>query len=122
MFGFNLMSRTQPPHEGTVLEFAVSNWISRWFRGRHWGAVTLPFFGVAFILYWMLPEETDASPHIRVHEWVHIEQWNRPGAFYVQYFTALWEARGYTNNALEVEARKADYHAIKNGLPDWAKD
>lgn len=61
-------------------------------------------------------------PHKRVHEWVHINQAERPGAFYWQYFRAMWAGKGYGTNALEIEAYIVETLARKVGVPDWAKD
>ncbi len=119
MFGFKMFVGTQPQHKGIVLEFAVCNAISSWFRAKGWGAVTLPFFGIAFILYWLAPGE-EVNSLIRVHEWVHIEQAERPGAFYVQYFRAMYSGKGYRTNALEEEAYAREAQAARDGLPDWA--
>jgi hypothetical protein len=119
MFGFDRLRMKQPPGlRHTVFEIKVDNWIGRWWRSRGWGAVTLPFIQVGFILYWMLPNEK-VSPFTRLHEFVHVEQWERPGPFYVQYVKALLKDGAYKENDFEEEAFKRVVEAVKHGLPEW---
>lgn len=122
VFGFSILNARQPEHRGNVVEVLVNNRLGRWIRtkfGR--AAITLPFFfGVCFVLYWMLPEEKLPSPYARVHEWVHVEQWQRPGPFYVQYLGALMKDGSYSGNDLEEEARAVVDRCRVDGLPGWA--
>jgi hypothetical protein len=103
MMGIDLVRLPQPAHKGLVFEFVVRNWFGRWMWSRGWGGFTLPLLGFAFIFYWQ-PEAGPPNECIRFHEWIHIEQWNRPGPFWVQYADALKNGRGYKGNVLEKEA------------------
>lgn len=85
-----------------LVERNVHGRFARWMRSRHWAGVCLVMPFVTVILYWLEPE-----PWVRVHERHHAWQAVRHGwlGFWARY---LWGMRkGYRNNELEVEARKA---------------
>ena len=117
-----LLGLKQPITQRKVLEFAVTGFVSEWFRKRNWAAVTIPFWRIAIILYWLAPGEAP-DPYMRVHEFQHVYQCEGKS-----WLRCAWEyfkesrKSGYSNNKFELEAYQTEENAFQMGLPAWAKE
>jgi len=118
MLGLERLHLRQPQTKRPVFEIAVTNFFGRWMERKGWGGFTLALGLFHIIFYWMPTAEV--HPLMRVHEFAHVEQAERPGPFWIQYLQA--HRAGYKVNPFEVEARAAEQKAHDEGLPDWARD
>jgi len=109
----------QPPTRKRVIELAVGGPVGRWFARRGWSAFVLPLPFACVIFYWNTPAP---DPFTRVHEFVHVEQDEAHGLFFVFWvkYLAQHVARGYRGNRYEAAARAVERDARENGLPEWA--
>lgn len=89
----------------------ATGFIKWWLGIVKFAAITLPPFGI-YVLFERINDE-----RLIKHEMKHWEQYQKMGFFKFYLFYAWYSLRyGYTNNPMEIEARKAEcWHAMNKG-------
>jgi hypothetical protein len=138
--------KTQPPGlTKKVVEVTMNGLLGKWMTNLNWAGTTIPLPGFVLMMFWLGPKLPVVNGYVRLHEFVHVQQDEDNGWWFISWAKYLWEmvveakshgtwsmllpwnwyalyGAGYWNNKFEKAAYAIEYAAEDAGtLPDWAK-